>query len=421
MRGSRARRRLLGTAGVLALLAVATAAFADPTIEAYLQRGAAHLQRAEQLRRRGDREAARVQAREAEQFFQAALDHAPDSTRAALLGGQAAVFAGDLEGARRWIERYRLLSTEGEQDPQLLLLAALTEVELARRPAVALGHLRRMQAIAPRVAAVQRDLLMYQALDAYAFQMAGVEGYEEAVRLYRTAQVVARRLGHPNKLRAARINEAIMLQRASRHAEAQALYEAFRKEEPSNPSWLMSVAVCLGDQNRFEEAIPLYREVIAMGVPKDTDPEERRALERAWLRLGNCYRLVAGRTPDADLAGKLAVDAKEAFERYIALAPDDHLGHRWLGTLLFEQMEDPYGAEPHLRKAFQLEPLCADPLRDLIRIHTRYPPPGEATEEAAAAWLAPVAAWQRELDEGTEVRRRALDARKRDHGVDGCS
>lgn len=420
MTAGRALRILLILAGAAHLLPLAPA-HADPTVEAYLQRGAGHLQQAEQLRRQGRREEARTQAREAEQFFQAALDHAPDEPRAALLGGQAAVFAGDLEAARRWIERYRLLSTQGDRDPQLLLLMALTEVEVAGRPAVALGHLRRMQALAPRVAATQRDLLMYQSLDAYAYELAHVEGFEEATRLYRAAQVVARRLGHGRKLMAARINEAIMLQRASRHEEAQALYEALRQEEPSNPVWTMSVAVCLGDQNRFEEAIPLYRKVIAMGIPEEARAEDVLSLRRAWLRLGNCYRLVAGRSPEPTLAARLAREAQKAFETYIDLAPGDPLGYRWLGALLYEQIDDPYAAEPHLRRAHALDPLCADSLRSLIQIHSKYPPPGEPTEEARAAWAAPLEAWQRELDEGVEMRKRALEARERENGVDGCS
>lgn len=101
--------------GLLLVVLCVTTAHADAsTTQRMLEQGVRALQRAERAAKIGDLAQSKRHAREAEQTFRAALDLDPRDPRAALLGAQAAVFASDLAGARKWAEIYRKRSPYAE-------------------------------------------------------------------------------------------------------------------------------------------------------------------------------------------------------------------------------------------------------------------------------------------------------------------
>ena len=222
---------------LLALLVSASWVSADPvTMQRLLERGVRELQRAEQATKQGDVAAARRFAREAEETFRAALQLNPKEHRAASLGAQAAVFARDLVGARRWLKTYQTLTPYGERDPDLHYLRAVVDLRAADRPDLAVKHLRRMQALNARVRPGQRDLLMFDALDRHGWLLVRGGDFHQAQRKFLTAERVARRLGHMNKVRSSRANYAIALQRENRMTEAQEIFEALLADDPTTSS-----------------------------------------------------------------------------------------------------------------------------------------------------------------------------------------
>ena len=401
----------------LLLVAVASTAHADATtVQRMLEQGLRELSRAEKAMRRGERDAARRHAREAEETFRAALKMDPREHRAARLGAQAAVFAGDLAGARRWSNQYRALSPYGERDPDLHYLRAMIDLRLAERPDNAIKHLRRMQAINARVRPAQRDLMLYEALDRYGWLLVKTGQHDVAQRQFLTAERVARRMGHENKVKSSRANYAIALQQENRQTEAQEIFEKLLASDPENIVWNLHLARCLGKQHKFEEAIPLYRKVVEGHKPGAGGALES-AFRRARLSLGNCYRFAAQGARDPKQRRQLFEDARRSIQGFIDLEPKKAVGHSWMGTLCFEDLDQPYKALPFFERAFELDEICVAPLRGMIQIRSNYPPPEGVDEKT---WRADVEALKKNLAEGATRRQAELKARLQKTGENGC-
>ena len=88
-----------------------------------------------------------------------------------------------------------------------------------------------------------------------------------------------------------------------------------------------------------------------------------------------------------------------------------------MGTLLFDDLEKPYEALPFFEKAFELDEICVQPLRRIIQIRSRFPPPAGVEE---ADWRGPVKGLEKNLAEGVERRQKALKERRDKTGTDGC-
>lgn len=390
----------------------------DPaTMQRLLERGVRELQRAERAATQQEPSVAKRYAREAESTFRAALELDPREHRAALLGAQAAVFARDLKGARSWAAKYRALTPYGERDPDLHYLRALIDLRVADRPDLAINHLRRMQAINARVRPAQRDLLLWDALDRHGWLLVRTGKPDVAQRQFLTAERVARRLGHTNKQKSSRANYAIALQHENRQTEAQEIFESLLAAEPDSMVWNLYLALCLGKQHKFEEAIPHYRKAVERHKPGAGPKRLEAELRKARLRLGNCYRFAAQGARDPALAKRLFADARTSIQAYIDLEPKSAVGYSWMGTLYFDDLEQPYNALPMFERAFALDPMCVQPLRRMIQIRRNYPPPAGVAEET---WRAPVAALEKDLSEGAVRRKAALDERKHTTGGDGC-
>lgn len=396
-------------------------AHADPTTAMRLmERGVQELRRAEEAGKRSDTKLAMRYAREAEATFRSVLEIDPAEKRAALFAGQAAVFAKNLRGARNWANRYKALSPFGERDPDLHYLRALIDLRVGERPDWAIRHLQRMQAVNARARPARRDLLLWEALDRYGWLLIRTGDTDKALRQFQTAERIARRMGHPHKVKSSRANYAIALQRQNRNTEAQEIFQNLLNDDPKNIVWSLYLALNLHTQHKFEEAIPHYRRVVDQHKPGSGSPALEPDLRRARVRLGNCYRFAAQGAREPKLRAKLLEDARKAIQAYIDLEPKDAIGPIWMGTLLFDDLEQPYAAEPYFVKAFALDPMCAQSLRRLIQIHEHYPPPPDASAEVKAAWKDPVAAWKKDLEENRSKRKAALDARRRKQGNTGC-
>ena len=403
------------------------AASEDAFVTRLLQRGSALLQQAERAQRAGDRVRARSHAIEAARLFRDAHSQATHDLRPPFFGIQAGVFAGDLKLATDWLDRYAGMTPYREKDPRLHFGRALIALRLRGKVQDAIQALERMAQLDRRALTRQRDLLHYEALDRHAVALVSDRRNEAAARQFRKAAAIAIRMGHPRKALAARANVAKALQRAQRYAEAEEIYLGLVEGDPKNPTWHFYLALCYGDQNRFPEAIARYQQTLALHKPGTLSPLAEQDVRRAALKLGNCYRVLGERAVHDDKREALGKKSKAALARYLELAPKDPLAHRWMGTLLFDLLDAPYEAEPYFRKAHELDPVCPDPLRFLIQIHTNYPAPGiDGLDEAAAraakqAWTAPLAAWERELAENRKKREAAREARRARLGSDGCN
>ncbi len=422
------RRALLCCVGVLGaslLLAGISAAPArargtDPAAvgRTLVERAYRLLRRAELQFARGDKAQARGPAKEAERIFRSVLDQEPRNLQAALLGGQAATLASDRRGAAVWVERYGRLSPSGRGDPDYHFLLAFVQLLGEERPERALRSLTRMYSLNPRARPVERDNLWYRALSAFGTRLMRAEKYEEAIVQFRLGARIGRRLGKRRYQLLMLANIGAALVQADRYIEATEIFEGLVKKEQANPLWRYRLALCHANQSRFAEAVPVYRKVLDLVAQGRADPAWMPELRQADLRLGNCLRHLAEQQGTPEQTARLYGEAEKHLRRYVTLAPDDSVGHKWLGVLLFENLGKPYEALPLLKKAFALDEICEDALRYMLQIRRRYPPPAGTTNEA---WQKPIAALEKDLRDGAQRRKAEKKRRVHQTGRDGCN
>lgn len=397
--------------------------------EHLLQRGFAFLRQAEQAHFANDLARARRFGRQAETAFRDALAQDPRESRAALMGGQAAVFAGDLRSAHQWIERLRRIAPHAANDPDLHYLRAFVFVIGEKQPYRALQELQRMYVLNARARPAERDKLWYLALLDHGRNLLRADRAEEALTQFRTGARIARRLGSRTKEMTMVGNIGVALQRAERFPEATELWASLVKQEPHNPVWHWQHGLVLAAQNKFAEAVPPYREVIRLREAGQRVAGMDEEMEFVYLRLGNCLRQLSERQRDARRKQELVREAEQLIRRFNELRPEEPLGHKWLGVMLYQYLDRPYEALPHFHRAFELDPACADSLRYVIQIHQRYPPPPDqvpkddpaAAEAAVEAWRASIEGWKKDLAEGEARRKEILDRRERETGLNGCT
>ncbi len=366
----------------------------------------------------GDRAQARRYGKQAETLSQDVLRHAPRQRLAALLGGQAAVFAGDKAGARRWIERYRSLAPLGEGDPDLHFLRAFVDLLADENPARAIRSLQRMYGLNARVRPRARDNLWWIALSDLGRRFLEAGKPTEAARQFATGARIARRLGDRRKemLMLGDLGTAYL--RADRYIEAAEVYEGLATLEPRNPLWTWRLGMTLANESRFAEAIPVYRKVLALQAEGVEIPRSHAAeMAELPLRLGNCLRHVAGAEPDAAKRERLLTEAEQQIRRYIAAKPKDFRGHKWLGVLMQDQREKPYEALASFQRAFGIDPMCEGVLRRMVQIHARHPAPKGT---AADAWKATGERLRKDLEEGADRRETEMERRKKAKADTGC-
>lgn len=409
---SRLCHALLALLGLL--LAALGAQAEDPACATWIRQANQTLGECERLSESGDLVKARNLADQTLALLERAQDLCPGSLDVCGQGVIAAVFANDWPRARTWLERYAAATPYGERDPQLHYVRALVELRLLSRPDLATRSLERMHGLAPSLHGSQRETLYYEALLQWGSQLAEREQYEEALRQFQTAALVARRAERPSKERRARANGAVTLIRARRYDEASRILERLRDEEPANPLWTYQLGQSYAYQFRYPEAANAYRASLAALPVWNDRPETLAEVARGYLRLGNCLRVMAGQDQAQRLA--LLAEAESALRAYIALAPQDPLGPKWLGVLLFEERDDPLGALALFERSFELDRACENTLRYMIRCHARAPGPPTpggrpATADEEADWARRLSAWQKDLETNVEARKAEIKAR----------
>ncbi len=383
-----------------------------------LQRGYQRLRRSEGYLARDDKVRAAKEAREAERIFASLLKQEPRNVQAALLGGQAATLAGDLRLAARWVERLRLIAPGGANAPDYHYLIAFAQLIGEERPERAVRSLTRMFNLNPKARPVERDNLWYRALGDLGSRLVRAKQHEQAIVQFRLAVRIARRLGSRPHEYGMLANIGTALMESDRYLEATEVYEGLSKADKNNPLWHFRLAVCSANQNRFADAVPVYREVVRLIDAGHTYPGWEADIGMIHLRLGNCLRHLADQQRSPQRTAALYRDAETHIRRYIKQAPEESVGHKWLGVLLFENLNKPYEAYPHFAKAHELDPVCDDSLRNMVQILQRYPPPKGTTAEA---WSARNATLSKDLSDGAVKRKAARKAREDKNGHDGCN
>jgi tetratricopeptide (TPR) repeat protein len=383
-----------------------------------IQRGYALLRRAEGRLARGDKERSLRDAREAERIFATVLNQEPKNRQAALLGGQAATLARNLPAARQWIVRLGRIAAAGQNDPDYHYLIAFVQLEGEKRPDRAIGSLTRMYSLNARARPTERDNLWYRAVGEQGRILVRAERHEHALVQFRMGARIARRMGNREYELAMLANIGVTLIRENRYIEALEVYNGLAKAQKTNPLWQFRLGVCYANQSNFAEAIPFYRNVLRLIEAGHAYVNWEQDLGTVKLRLGNCLRHVAEQQRDARQKAALYAEAETHIRAYIKAAPEQSLGHKWLGVLLYENLNKPYEALPHFERAFELDPICDDALRHMLQIRRTFPAPKGATD---AAWRAPVAGLAKDLETGKERRRMERDRRKRETGATGCN
>lgn len=394
-----------------------------------LEKGIRSLMEADRARRAKEPARAARHAKVAERYFLDVLSQDPDNIDAAMRGVQAAVFAGDLRGAARWEERYRFISRRGEADPDLHFLHAFVHLFGTQRPERALRSLQRMYSLDPRARSRERDNLWFEALDIFGHTLLAAGKYDLAIAQFKTGMRITRRQGNRARELLMISNVGVTLMRDGRFIEAADIYEALIKLQPKNPVWHWQLGLCFAAQSKFNAAVPVYREVMRLMAAGHVPAGGANDLRQVRLRLGNCLRIVAQRHRDPEEQQRIQTEAQAEIRAYIESAPQDSLGHKWLGVLLFKDLDKPYEALPHLKKAFQLDPICVDALKYMLQIHKHYDPPPEqlppddpaAAEKARAAWRAVIEPWQRDIEEGEARRKKVQEERRKKTGKSGCT
>lgn len=393
-----------------------------------LEKGHTELRRAELHFVAGESDKAQAAGRAAERLFEDAWAQGPGDIRVPMQGGQAAAFARDLGAATKWVNRLARMSHLGEGDPDVHFLSAFVHLIGARRPDRALRSLTRMYSLNPRLRPTERDNLWYMAHRDFGRAYMDGEKWDEAIAQFKSAARLARRMADRPRQLSMRGNIGMVMRRADRLIEAQEIFEALVREEPQDPLWHWHLGLTLAFQSKMADAIGPYREVIRLREAGRAAPGVKDELAGAYLRLANCLRQLAGRQREEARRVALLDEAQALLHRYQKEAPQSPLGHKWMGVLLFEDLELPYAALPHFHKAFELDEVCEDSLAYIIKIHERYPPPPgslpkddpAAAAEARKAWKAPIEGWKKNIREGAARRKKIREERVKRTGDGGC-
>jgi tetratricopeptide (TPR) repeat protein len=404
-----------------------TPAAADPAACAQLLRQAQDLlAEAEVQAQRGYRGKSEGIAQRGLQLVDRAASLCPGEREVPNLGVQLAVFARDPQRGVAYLQIYARSTPYGERDAQLHYLRGLVEVRLLGRPDLGMRSLERMQALTPGLLPTQRDSLYYEALMNYGGALALDGRHEEALKLQRAAESVAKRTGKVARARRARASVGITMSYAERFEEAAAIFLELEQQEPLNPIWPYQRGLMLAHMSRFDAAILAYRASLERQVGWQDEPDILKDLARARMRLGNCLRLKAGSLPRGPEREALEQEALRELKTYAEQQPKEAVGQLWVGIHYYE-VDRPLEALPWFERAFALDPDCERTLDYMIQAHMRAGvpvPPGQPLppEAEMAAWQAKLAAWRKEKEAGSEKRALILKERSRRLGdaTGGC-
>lgn len=403
-----------------AALVPARPAAADQTVDNLLRRGFKDLAEAQKAYTAGKRELQRKLAERASDYFVQARKLEPRALNVWFFGTQAAAFAGDQRSAVDWYNGYRSRTPKGINDPDLHFLQAFVYVFAGDNPDRAVAALTRMKAIDARRRAVERDTIAYIARLRWGNALMNQNAHHAAAKQFTEAARLSRRRGWVAKELAALGNSGIALKLATEYPRAVEIFDALIQRDPDSALWHWHKGLALGSQHKFDEAVSAYRTVIELRAKGSRTADHEAELDSVHLRLGNCQRLVAGGlAPGSKRRAELLTQAEKELKQFVKLRPKDARGYRWLGELYANDKEQPYDAIKAYEKAYELDWACGDvPLRGLVQMYTRNPPPPgtEPEAERRAAWAKRLAELTKLRDDEAEKRTKELERRQRELG-----
>lgn len=168
------------------------------------------------------------------------------------------------------------------------------------------------------------------------------------------------------------LEEALSLHKTHQHDEAERIYAQVRRECPKDfDAWYLSGAMAFQRGGHLEEAVELLQQarklnaesvecrmflgmaLADLGRHAEAEPHLVRAVKKAphrpevWENLANCQRAIG-----------LPREAMESLKKFTDLQPQNANAHELLGELTAE-LGGFERAEPHFRKALELEPQMA--------------------------------------------------------------
>jgi len=168
------------------------------------------------------------------------------------------------------------------------------------------------------------------------------------------------------------LEEALSLHQSHQHDEAERIYARVRREYPRDfDAWYLSGAMAFQRGGHLEEAVELLQQARKLNAESlecrmflgmaladlsrhaEAEPHLVRAVKKApnrpevWENLARCQRAIG-----------LPREAMESLEKFTELQPHNANAHELLGELTAE-IRGFERAEPHFRKALELEPEMA--------------------------------------------------------------
>jgi tetratricopeptide (TPR) repeat protein len=339
----------------------------------------ATVQRALELVRDAEKTGNVASAQKAVELLLAAEKACPDEHEIAFWRGIAQVFARNHDGSREALGRVRhiLADRAAHQnrpaatvngDPHVLFLEAAIHHYLGTRPDLALEKLTQLKARDPRFMPDRVSLIKYAAHLAWGSLLVRRNELGEAVKqtklgVHEAQQQMRFAPGNPGAVQRrdmANRNLAEIYRLSDRWVESQQVYEELGKLYPKDGVIHYGLASVYADQYLFSRAVEAWKIAVALiDNGSVTDSRDLVTVEDAKMRLG--ISLV--------MAQKIE-EGKKVLLAYSEAHPEDSRVWQYLGRFALEMWENFDEAEKWLNKAHQMDPWCADTLRDLVKLYT---------------------------------------------------
>ena len=265
-------------------------------------------------------------------------------------------------------DRVCVLAPAGARNSQALYLRAIHVLEFdADHSADAVRKLRTARAQSPEFMAEPVTRALFRAL----VNVHGVQSrngdYSKAIDSLRDAL----RLVDPKSELGTSARRAIAYAfgRAGEWPDSERMWQELVQEskgELGEP--LYGLAASYAAQNRWADADAEYTRVIELIEKLGNLPPPLLTLREAWLRRGNCRRLL-----------ERFDDARADLEQYLKLVPDDHRAQYWLGVVWNEGLQKPDVAIAIWEKARAAAPWCDNYTKTLLAVYeTSLPDPARA-------------------------------------------
>lgn len=265
-------------------------------------------------------------------------------------------------------ERLCALAPSGPRNSQSLYLRAIHVLEFdPEHASEAVRKLRTLRAQSPEFMAEPAARALFRALVVvHGVQTRGGD-YSKAIDSLKEALLAVG--DHTDLGIAARRALAYAYGRAGEWPDAERQWQDLvteSKGELGEPHF--GLAAAYAAQNRWSDADAEYTIVLDLLAKAKGQPALAAGLREAWLRRGNCRRLL-----------ERFAEAKADIEEYLKLAPDDHRAQFWLGVVWNDGFQKPQTALELWAKARAAAPWCDNYAKAVLRVYeTTAPDPVKA-------------------------------------------